>query len=794
MGTKTNPLAKAKEELDSLRRRVADLERELADARRAAASSESSSQRLAAVVSHAPIVVWAVDRAGMFTLSEGLGLEAIGQSPGEVVGLNVFETYSDSPEVAGAVRRALAGEEFTYVIDVRGLAFKTWISPLRDAADEIVGAIGVSTDITPHIRDERALREAEENLRSILENVPDTVFKIDRQGVLLSMNHIGPHFAREQLIGSNIYDYIRPEHRKNLTAAIENALRTGQPQRYEVLAKNGEGAESWFACRIGPIRQEGRIVALAGSAADVTERRHAEEKLRLACDELEGRIADRTAELLAANQRLQGEVEQRMRAEAHSRRQASILQSVLDSMGDGLIVADQDERLLLLNPAGAELLGVDPAEAVEANWSWFKGAFLPDMVTPYPAHSRPIVRAIRGASISAEEIFFRGPAHPEGRWFQASARPLKDEQGAQQGGVVVFRDITKQKLAEAALRKTEQRLQAFLDNTPSVIYLKDPQGRYLLSNQACQLLLERTNDQIAGSTDEDLFPRDVAATFRANDLAVLQAKKPFQFEEGAAKKGQLRTFLSVKFPLCDADGEAYALCGISTDITERKRAEEELRSEQRFMQQLLDAHERDRQLLAYEIHDGLVQYMSAALLHLEGLGDQQAKLSVKARAALELATHLMRRAVAEGRRVLSGLRPPILDEAGVVLAIAYLIAEQSSPGELQIDLTHRVSFDRLEPLLEGTIFRIVQEALNNVKRHSRASRAEVKLCERDGRLQIEVRDWGVGFDPSQASKGQFGLEGIRKRAALMGGHAKIESSPGQGTRVLIDLPLKPAVG
>jgi signal transduction histidine kinase len=142
---------------------------------------------------------------------------------------------------------------------------------------------------------------------------------------------------------------------------------------------------------------------------------------------------------------------------------------------------------------------------------------------------------------------------------------------------------------------------------------------------------------------------------------------------------------------------------------------------------------------------------------------------------------------------MSGLRPPILDEAGVVLAVAYLIAEQSAPGELQIELTHRVSFDRLEPLLEGTIFRIVQEALNNVKRHSRSSRAEVKLAEREGRLQIEVRDWGVGFDPEQVSKDQFGLAGIRKRAALMGGQARIETSPGQGTRVLVDLPLKPAI-
>ena len=96
-------------------------------------------------------------------------------------------------------------------------------------------------------------------------------------------------------------------------------------------------------------------------------------------------------------------------------------------------------------------------------------------------------------------------------------------------------------------------------------------------------------------------------------------------------------------------------------------------------------------------------------------------------------------------------------------------------------------------MLEGTIFRIVQEALTNIKRHSKASRAEVKLSERDGMIRVEVRDWGVGFDPALVSKDRFGLEGIRKRAELMGGSAEIKTAPGEGTRVCVDLPIQVAV-
>lgn len=785
-----NSAGRIEAQLDVLRRRVSELEAELAAVRQAAPTLSSAAERLATVVSHAPLVVWAVDRTGVFTLSQGAGLEALGLRPGEAVGRNAFEMFSESPQVVAAVRRALA-EEFVDVVEEHGLYFRTWGAPLLDDSGEVVGATGVSTDVTAHVRAEIALRDAEEKLRSILVNVPDFVFTMDPQGSLLSINRVGPEATLEQMIGTRIYDYLQLEYQGIVAQAIETVLQTGEPQSFELLAENGFGSNSWYSCRIGPIRRSGEIVGLAGVGSDVTDRKLAEQRLQVACDELESRVADRTAELIAANESLQHEVEQRIRAEAQAQQQTRILQSVLDSMGDGLIVADQNERLVLINKIGAQMLGVGQSQAFHADWSWFKYAFLPDTTTPYPPQERPVIRAIQGESLTGEEIFFRLPNKPEGLWLQVNARPLEDEHGVRQGGVVVFRDISEQKRAEAALRKTEARLQAFLDNSPAVIYLKDVQGRYLLTNNACLARMERTIEAVRGLTDAELFPKDVAAAFRVNDLAVLKAKTALEFEEAAPSGGELRTYLSVKFPLCDADGEPYAVCGVSTDITERKRVEQELRSEQRFMQKLIHVHERDRQLMAYEIHDGLVQYLSAALMHLEGLGDRREKLSVKASGNLELATHLLRRSIGEGRRVMSGLRPPILDEAGIVMAIAYLVAERAKAGELQVNFTHRVSFDRLEPLLEATIFRIVQEALTNVHRHSGASQADVKLLERNGRIQLEICDAGVGFEPAKTSKGGFGLEGIRKRASLMGGSAKIESRPGGGTRVAIDLPLKP---
>jgi PAS domain S-box-containing protein len=138
--------------------------------------------------------------------------------------------------------------------------------------------------------------------------------------------------------------------------------------------------------------------------------------------------------------------------------------------------------------------------------------------------------------------------------------------------------------AESALRASEERLRAIIDNSPSVIFVKDPQGRYLVANKACEAYAGEPAERIVGKTDHDYMPAEVADRFRADDRRVLQTGEALRYEEVAPRGGEERTSLTMKFPLRDASGEPYAVCGIATDITDLKRAGESLRvSEERFV-------------------------------------------------------------------------------------------------------------------------------------------------------------------------------------------------------------------
>jgi signal transduction histidine kinase len=150
---------------------------------------------------------------------------------------------------------------------------------------------------------------------------------------------------------------------------------------------------------------------------------------------------------------------------------------------------------------------------------------------------------------------------------------------------------------------------------------------------------------------------------------------------------------------------------------------------------------------------------------------------------------MLRQSHSEARRLISGVRPPILDEAGIVAAISHLVNEQKRHTTPKIEFHSKVEFNRLVPILENAIFRIVQESLTNACRHGKSKRIAVELVQHGDQLRIAVRDWGVGFDPQKAEDGRFGLEGIRERTRLLGGTSHIDSRPGEGTTITVELPV-----
>lgn len=202
---------------------------------------------------------------------------------------------------------------------------------------------------------------------------------------------------------------------------------------------------------------------------------------------------------------------------------------------------------------------------------------------------------------------------------------------------------------------------------------------------------------------------------------------------------------------------------------------------------LLDRQERERQLVAYEIHDGLAQYLSAAIMHLEtyeaGLPE-----GVGSNSHISEVLRLLRTATAEARHLIAGLRPPALDELGLVEAIEALVADARLEIP-QVELQAELEGKRLPANLETTLFRIVQESLTNIRRHAAANRATIHLgWQSDGGIYLRISDDGRGFDPAATPSQHFGLEGIRQRAGLLGGTANVTSCPGQGTVIEVRLP------
>jgi two-component system sensor histidine kinase UhpB len=207
-------------------------------------------------------------------------------------------------------------------------------------------------------------------------------------------------------------------------------------------------------------------------------------------------------------------------------------------------------------------------------------------------------------------------------------------------------------------------------------------------------------------------------------------------------------------------------------------------------QQLVENAENERRQVAHDLHDMVGQYLTALGINLNILKQKWAASAPdKVMARLEECTQLVERTTDYIRRLMADLRPPVLDDYGLFPALGWLGERFAQRMDLQVDVVGRPLSSRPDPHVEMTLFRIVQEALTNVVKHAKASRAEVVLEESDGRITLQVKDNGVGFDPSRADRpserGGWGLFAIREWTEALGGRFELRSAPGEGTTLRV---------
>ncbi len=257
-----------------------------------------------------------------------------------------------------------------------------------------------------------------------------------------------------------------------------------------------------------------------------------------------------------------------------------LFHSILESMGDGIVVADEEGRFLLFNPAAERILGIGHTDVAPEGWAETYGVYSVETGELCPSEMMPLTRAIRGEDCNQVELLICNPARPEGLIISVTGRPLRDAQGNLCGGVVVLRDITERKRTEERLRFQSNLLEALMDNIPDSIYFKDCESHFTRINRALasRFGLNRPQDAV-GKSDLDYFLPEHARRAILDEQSIMRTGHPIiNIEERETwPDGRVTWVSTTKMPLLDQDREIIGTFGISRDITERKKNEEALK-------------------------------------------------------------------------------------------------------------------------------------------------------------------------------------------------------------------------
>ena len=727
--------------------------------------------------------------------------EAIGKT---TVDLHLWDKEEDRVVAVNELSKSgkVEGREFQFRKKsgemITGL-FSADIIPINDQ-EFVLSSI---SDITERKRTEEALRESEEKYRNLVNFAPAAIYEMDLQGSkFLSVNEVMCdilRYSREELLSMKPTDLMDQESRSFFKERIRKKLageKIDETIEYRIRRKDGEWIDT--AINVGAItytdEKPTRVVVIGH---EITERKKIEQALRQSEERYRHLVQHAPAGIYEIDF-----------TTGHFTEVNDVMCQILGYTRDEFLamtafdILDDEGRARFASRIRLGRSGGRPDEAAEY-----------------------LVRTKDGRLIWAlVNVTFR--------WNGDKIV----------GATVVAHDITERKRTEEALKENQALLKTIIESTPDYISLKDREGRYVMVNSAAagslSLSTSKSATEVIGKKDDDIFPSEVARRVMEEDRQVITSGEMRSYDQSFTIGHEVRTFSTVKSPCLNPEGTVIGVVTLSRDITERKRAEEELRrsrdelemrvqerteelqainkqlsveneerlrveielreSENRLRElstALLSAQERERKLIAQEIHDSLGASLAATKFKVETVLTEMGDDNPRTRVALETVIPIVQGTIEEARRIQMSLRPSILDDLGILPTINWSCRQfESIYPAIRITREIDVEEDEVPKSLKIVIYRVLQEALNNIAKHSKTSIVLLSLRKTDQAIQLVIRDSGHGFNPEEAyyrkgaAKG-LGLDSMRERTELSGGSFNIESAEGKGTTIFASWPL-----
>jgi two-component system sensor histidine kinase NreB len=635
-----------------------------------------------------------------------------------------------------------------------------------------------------------ALGQAEARYRSIFEHATEGIFRSTPEGRLVSAN---PALARifgykspEEMmalitdIGRQLY--IKPEQRAELKRLLETK---DEIQAFEAQNRRKNGALIWISLNGHIIRDAaGAVISYEGTIQDITERKWAESLLQVQRD---------LSLFLSSTDDLRAGAEHLLKvALSNEGIDCGAMYLVNPATGALELVAHEGLSARFAKRGSRFPTAASPSKLKDKG----RGGFDLEAASPLAG----IVRALRQERLLALEAI---PIHYSGQVVAVltfgshlhrdipgrSCRTI-DAITAQAGGAVARIS------AERSLRANRELLEKTLHSLRSAVLVVDVATNIIQDcNPAATRIFGYTRDELVGQNTTFLhLDETLSEQFRTHVNSALKTKGYLEGFEFRLKRKNGEPFPTehTVMPIRNEAGRLVNWVSNINDISERKQTEAELR---RLPQRIIEAQEAERLRVARELHDGVNQIIASAKMRLRKVQDLSATLSPAAREILIRCDKLLVQALEENRRIAHNLRPSVLDDLGLVAACQTLCREL----QLRTNLTVKCSIAdlgrRLPPTVELNLFRIVQEALNNLEKHAHARTVQLRLTAQDDSILLRIQDDGRGFDlDSAANKAQrrgIGLTNMRERAAALGGVCEVKSIPRQGTSLMVRIPLPP---